>query len=241
LTTTVDGLVARYGLPAEAAEPLGRLVEMLTSDPLAPTAVRDQARVLDDHMADSLVAVELPVVRAARVIADLGAGAGVPGLPLAIALPEASVSLVESVSRKCAFMERAISAVGVANASVVCARAEEWSAGAGGCDVVTARALAPLDVLIEYAAPLLRVGGSLVAWRGKREPQVEAEAEIAAQILGMSVQDPVPVRPYPSAEHRNLHVIMKVMETPSGFPRRPGMARKRPLGRGGPASDRARR
>jgi 16S rRNA (guanine527-N7)-methyltransferase len=112
------------------------------------------------------------------------------------------------------------------------ARAEEIGGRVSNVDVVTARALAPLDVVAEYAAPLLRVGGHLVAWRGKREPEVEAEGARAAEILGLCAQDPVQVRPYLAAEHRYLHLMSKVRETPERFPRRPGMARKRPLGAG---------
>jgi 16S rRNA (guanine527-N7)-methyltransferase len=117
------------------------------------------------------------------------------------------------------------------NAEVVNARAEEWSGGIGHFDAVTARALAPLSVVAEYAAPLLRIGGTLVAWRGKREPGVEADAQAAAEILGLSVEAPLQVFPYPAAEHRFLHLLTKVSATPPRFPRRPGMARKRPLGR----------
>jgi 16S rRNA (guanine527-N7)-methyltransferase len=116
------------------------------------------------------------------------------------------------------------------NVEVVQGRAETWKEGIGRFDVVTARALAPLDVVAEYAAPLLRVGGAVVAWRGRREPQVEADGLRAAEILGLSVAEPVKVEPYKGVEHRYLHVMSKVRETPDRFPRRDGVARKRPLG-----------
>ena len=132
---------------------------MLTRDPLAPTSMRDPTQALNDHLADSLVALELAEVRAASRIADLGAGAGLPGLPLAIALPSAEVDLVESNRRKCEFIARAAGACGLSNVEVVNRRAEEWPEGIGRFDLVTARALAPLPVVAEYAAPLLRIGG----------------------------------------------------------------------------------
>jgi 16S rRNA (guanine527-N7)-methyltransferase len=219
-----------YALPAGAVAQLTALVAVVAGDPHAPTTVHEPQAILDDHLADSLVALQLPPVRQARVIADLGAGGGFPGLPLAIALPEARVWLVESVGRKCAFIDATAAALGLDNAAAVNDRAETWAAGIGGCDLVTARALAPLDVVAEYAAPLLRVGGHLVAWRGKREAEVEAKSLRAAEILGLSVEEPLRVVPYPGAEHRHLHVMSKVRETPGRFPRRPGMARKRPLG-----------
>jgi 16S rRNA (guanine527-N7)-methyltransferase len=227
----VAGLAERYDLPAEAAAQLGELHRLLVDDPLAPTAVRDPGKVLDDHLADSLVALEFDPVRSARRLADLGSGAGVPGLPLAIALPGASVALVESAARKCAFLERAIARVGVANARVVHARAESWPEGIESFDLVTARALGPLEVVVEYAAPLLTVGGTLVAWRGQRDFAAESAAARAAAALGVEPVQITAVKPYPAAQSRHLHLMSKVTPTPLGFPRRPGVAAKRPLGR----------
>ena len=230
-TERLSELSRRYGLGGDAAEKLQSLLGVLVHDPLAPTAVRDPGRVLDDHIADSLVALELEPTRSAMRVADLGSGAGLPGLPLAIARPSTRVALIESAARKCAFIARAIRECGIQNAEVVQARAESWPEGLERFDLVTARALAPLEVVIEYAAPLLRVGGALVAWRGRRDHDAEAVAARAASELGM---EPVEVRhvlPYEGAKHRHLHLMSKVRDTPSGFPRRPGMAAKRPLGR----------
>lgn len=224
-------LAERYDLPAGAIEQLRELHRLLVDDPLAPTAVRDPEKVLDDHLADSLVALELDPIRAARTLADLGSGAGVPGLPLAIAVPGASVMLVESAARKCTFLERAIERCGVANARVVHARVEVWPAGVESCDVVTARALGPLEVVVEYAAPLLTVGGTLVVWRGQRDPEAESTAARAAAELGLEPTQIIPAKPYSAAQNRHLHLMSKVTQTPSGFPRRPGVAAKRPLGR----------
>jgi 16S rRNA (guanine527-N7)-methyltransferase len=226
----IAALIERYALPSSAHQQLRSLLGMLIDDPLAPTAVRDPAKVIADHFADSLVALDLVEVRSATAIADLGAGAGHPGLPLAIALPQSFVVLVESSSRKCEFIQRAIAECRLMNAAVVNARAEEWADGLTRVDLVTARALAPLDVVVEYAAPLLRIGGSLVAWRGRRDADAEAAAARAAGQLGLQPGDVRLVRPYPGARHRHLHLMSKVMDTPPGFPRRPGMAMKRPLG-----------
>ena len=225
-------LADQYGLADAVVARLRTFADLLATDPLAPTTVTAPAAVMADHIADALAGLGVPELVAASTIADLGAGAGVPGLPLAIALPGAQAWLVESNHRKCEFIDRAITATGTPNARSVWARAEEWGDGIGVCDVVLARAVAPLSVLAEYAAPLLRIDGVLVAWRGKREPQVEAEAALAAEILGMSVEIPRRVHPYPEVEARYLHIMRKVSPTPARFPRRPGMARKRPLGTG---------
>jgi 16S rRNA (guanine527-N7)-methyltransferase len=223
-------LASRHGLRAPAAARLRGLLDVLAADPHAPTTVRAPEQAVDTHLADSLVALELSEVRDAIQVADLGAGAGFPGLPLAAALPEAHVALVESVARKCEFIRAAAAAVGLANVSVVAERAEAWGAGLGTRDLVTARALAPLAVLAEYAAPLLREGGVLVAWKGRRDGDEERAAATAAAELGLAVEAIRQVHPYPGAEHRHLHVLRKVAPTPARFPRRPGMARKRPLG-----------
>jgi 16S rRNA (guanine527-N7)-methyltransferase len=237
----LEGLAARYELPTCAVDKLQALLDLVSSDALAPTSVRDPARAVDDHVADSLVALELAETRAAATICDLGAGPGFPGLPLAAALPEADVDLVESSSRKCAFIARGIVACGLANATVVHARAEDWANGAKRYDLVTARALAPLEVVAEYGAPLLRVGGTLMVWRGRRDERAEAAASVAAAELGLELSEPRAVMPYDGAEHRHLHLMSKVRETSDRFPRRPGIAVKRPLGSDRAPSDRGRR
>jgi len=120
----------------------------------------------------------------------------------------------------------------VRNAAVIHARAEAWREGLGWADLVTARALAPLDVVAEYAAPLLRAGGTLLAWRGRRDAAAERAGSVAAEQLGLEVSDILPVEPYRGASHRHLHLFVKTSVTPQRFPRRPGVARKRPLGAG---------
>ncbi len=223
-------LADRFGLTSIQIKQLQGFGALLINDDRAPTTVRDPVGVRDDHLADALVALEWTAVRTAKEIGDLGAGAGVPGIPLAIALPEARVALIEGNGRKCDFMQFATAALGLENVEVVHARAETWSPGIGRLDVVTARALAPLAVVAEYAAPLLKIGGALVAWRGQRDPEDEAAGGRAAAVLGLRIEEAVRVHPYPGARNRHLHVMVKVGPTPDRFPRRDGVARKRPLG-----------
>jgi 16S rRNA (guanine527-N7)-methyltransferase len=229
LTERLTQLAERFELPPAAPAQLERLLDVLASDPLAPTTVREPAAAVDAHVADALVALDVEAVRTAGRIADLGSGAGFPGLVLAAALPQAEMSLVESARRKCAFLERATAAMGLDNVTVVCERAEAWTAGVGAQDVVTARALASLNVLVEYAAPLLRDGGALVAWKGHRDEREEADAVAAATQTGLAPVEIRPVQPWIGAEHLHLHVYSKVRQTPNRFPRRPGIASKRPL------------
>lgn len=226
-------LAERYGLPAEAPGQLRRALDLVAEDDTAPTTVRDARQAIDVHVADSLAGLELEALRSAGRIADLGAGAGFPGLVLAAALPAARVALVESLGRKCAFLARAVERTGLTNADVVCARVEEWREGLGSCDAVTARAVAPLAVLVEYAAPLLCDGGLLVAYKGRRDASEERDGVAAAQVLGLEAVAVRPVAPFPGADHRHLYLYSKVRETPVRFPRRAGMARKRPVSSGG--------
>jgi 16S rRNA (guanine527-N7)-methyltransferase len=221
--------VERFGLAPEANDAIERLLALLEADSSAPTTVRARTDAIDAHVADSLSGLELGQVREARRIADLGAGAGFPGLVLAAALPGAHVALVESAGRKSAWLGHAIVAMGLTNAAVVNARAEDWPAGLGAHDLVTARALASLNVLVEYAAPLLGEGGSLVAWKGRRDAAEEADGAAAAAQLGMEPAGVVRVQPFAAARDRYLHLYLKVGSVPDRYPRRPGMARKRPI------------
>ncbi|MGO9321967.1 MAG: 16S rRNA (guanine(527)-N(7))-methyltransferase RsmG [Solirubrobacteraceae bacterium] len=217
-------------LTAEQQRQLSTVLAQLETDEHAPTAIRTPEQAAQAHIADSLVALELDAIRGAQRIADLGSGAGFPGLALAVALPALEVSLVESQRRRCEFLERVCAAAGVENARVVWARAEEWQEGVSRIDVVVARALATQPVVLEYAAPLLRLGGTLVDWRGRRDPAAEAAAERAAASLGLRREEIRRVMPFEGATDRHLHVFAKVDETPARFPRRAGIARKRPLG-----------
>jgi 16S rRNA (guanine527-N7)-methyltransferase len=234
---TLDALVARYRLGTAAAGQIARILEALKAEPDPHTSVSEPQAALEVHVADGLSGLEVPELPRARRIADIGAGAGFPGLALAVALPQAQVDLVESASRKTAVVDRLIQAGDVSNARSITTRAEELGAvpgalGGGGeaYDAVTARAVGSLAVLVEYAAPLLREGGVLVAWKGARDADEEAAGAEAARQLGMAAEAVLPVQPFEASANRHLHVFRKISPTPPGFPRRPGMASKRPLG-----------
>ncbi len=229
LRARLVALVEEHELPEGSARPLRALLDVVERDATAPTTVTDPARAVEVHIADALDGLLVPALREAGTVADLGAGAGFPGLVLAVARPAATFRLLDSVGRKCTFMAAAAAHAGLANVEVVHGRAEEWPEGIGAHDAVTARAVAPLAVLVEYAAPLLGLGGHLVAWKGARDAAEDADGDAAAEATGMERTDVLVVPPRPGAEHRHLHVYVKAAETPERFPRRPGMAKKRPL------------
>ena len=226
-------LARRYRLPPAAARRLELLLDGLAAEPDPPTTVSEPKRAVETHLADSLSGLEIDRLRSAPRIVDLGAGAGFPGLPLAVALPNARVDLVEAGRRKCEVIERLGGAAEAANARVVTTRVEIWALGEGAAAyaAATARALAPLSVLCEYAAPLLEPGGALVCWKGTRDGAEEAAGAAAASQLGLYPAEVRRVEPFPGARSRHLHVFVKAGPTPARFPRRPGIAAKRPLGR----------
>jgi 16S rRNA (guanine527-N7)-methyltransferase len=212
---------------------LAAVLEALTREADPQTTVSDPDEAVEIHVADSLSGLEVPELRAASWIADIGSGPGFPGLVLAVALPRARVDMIESVSRKCAVIDRLTHAAGLDNEIVraLPMRAEERAAWGGRelYDVVTARAVGALPVLVEYAAPLLAPGGVFVAWKAARDADEEARGAEAAGEVGLNPEAVVEVKPWRDARDRNLFVYRKVGETPERFPRRPGVAAKRPL------------
>ena len=163
-------------------------------------------------VADSLRAVEL-VRRFEGPIVDVGSGGGAPGIPLAVELPERQVTLLESSRRKCDFLERW--ARELPNVQVVCGRAEEQPVDAWG--VAVAKALAPPPVAAEWCLPLVAPGGAAILFAGPKA-DVERVARVAQQLGGELAESPP-----------GLLVVRKLGPTPEGFPRRTGIARKRPL------------
>jgi 16S rRNA (guanine527-N7)-methyltransferase len=226
----LEAVAERWSLDAAARGRLERLLALVHDDPRAATSVRDPEEAAFIHVADSLSG--LPLLADSGPIADVGSGAGFPGLPLAIALPNRDLDLIESARRKTAFLEDAVQALGLECARVVTARAEEWAVTEGRerYGSVVIRAVDALATLIEYASPLLVQGGRLVAWKGARDRDEETAAEVAAEALGMAAAGVEHVTPYAGSRDHNLHLYEKVRPTPPGYPRRAGMARKRPLG-----------
>lgn len=224
-------LAARFALTADTVAAARTLLDLWEQDELASTRVTDPVDAVDQHLADSWVALELDAVRNATRAADLGTGAGIPALPLAIALPQLRMSLVESVSRRTTFLGTAIAACDLSDrCEIVTARAEGWPAGIGVHDLITSRALATLDVVLEYSAPLLELGGVAVAWKGALSDEERAGGQRAAELLGLEIEAELPVVPFDGARDRRLIVARKVADTPDRFPRREGMAKKKPLG-----------
>jgi 16S rRNA (guanine527-N7)-methyltransferase len=218
-------------LPLEVAGVLVALLDRIALEPQNLTSIEVLEEGIDHHLADSLAGLTVGDLAGASACVDLGSGGGFPGLALAAARPQMAVTLVESERRKADWLRRA--AADFPNVRVVADRSEHMaSAERETYPVVTARALGPLPVTLELAAPLVSVGGSVLVWRGDRSaPEVEAAAARAARELGLEPGEPVRSSPFPGARRR-LQLFRKVAPTPSRFPRRPGRAARRPLGGG---------
>lgn len=219
-------------LSAGQVEATSRVLELLEEEKASVSSVTGPERAWRVHVEDSLTGLEVEELSRAGRIADIGSGAGFPGLVLAIALPESKVDLIESVGRKCEFIQRAIGVAAIPNASVINARSEEVAGGdcRDSYDAVTARAVGRLSTLAELASPLLKENGVLVAWKGKRDADEEHQLEQAAEQLAVHPEQILDVGDRAGSKHRHLHVLRKLGSTPTDLPRRPGMAKKRPRG-----------
>jgi 16S rRNA (guanine527-N7)-methyltransferase len=190
---------------------LERWLEALVTTP-GLTARRGLEEARRVHLEDSLRAVEV-ARRFEGPIVDVGSGGGAPGIPLAAALPEREVTLLEATRRKCDFLERW--AREFPNVRVVCGRAEEQPVDSWG--IAVAKALAPPPVAAEWCLPLVAAGGGAVLFVGP-EADVEQAASVAQRLAAEPDESPP-----------GLLVLRKLGPTPEGFPRRPGVARRRPL------------
>ena len=204
--------------PAE----LRRYVQLVAGAQASITSIRDPSELWDVHVEDALSAVPVIEPLGASELVDVGSGGGSPAIPLGVVLG-IPVTMVESVARKAAFLREACAELGL-RAEVVEQRAEEFGRGDGRdrYPLATARALAPPVVAAELTLPLVSPGGHLVLWAGAVDrPAVDtAAAELAAEV----------VEERQTGDRRRLLVFRKLAPTPERFPRRTGVAARRPLG-----------
>ncbi|CAN6198157.1 unnamed protein product [Urochloa humidicola] len=211
------------------------------------TAVTDEAEVMTRHVADSL-AVLPPLERAYHArsttagdgsgnidgvsLIDVGSGAGLPGLILAVARPSWRFTLLESMKKRCTFLEHAVKAMDLSNVDVVCDRAENAGQSLDhreAYDIATARAVAELKVLAEYCLPLVRVGGLFIAAKGHDPHEEIKNAKSAVQKLGASMTELCNVESIGPHGQRTAVIYFKERATPRKYPRLPGTPSKMPL------------
>jgi 16S rRNA (guanine527-N7)-methyltransferase len=250
---TLEELCARFDLSRSQVAALRCYVDLLAGWRRANvTGVRSREEIVETLIGDSLGLLDVPALPGSSGAhwLDLGAGAGVPGIPLAVALPAIEMTLLEATRKKCEFLVAAAAATGLSERiRVVCARSERYAArppaaavrlqpgltavaGAGRevFAVVVARALAPLAVVVELGAPLLAPGGLLVASKTSAAMERErAAGEAAAVACGLALRE-VSRLPRSPLQDSAAAVFAKVDPTPEWLPRREGVAGKRPLG-----------
>jgi 16S rRNA (guanine527-N7)-methyltransferase len=237
---------ATFGLhlAPDALEKLEQFVNVLleANQRLNLTRIVEPDDIERRHLLDSLTCA-LPVLQALQTGAawrclDVGSGGGLPGIPLAIAFPSLSVTLLEATGRKAAFLRDAVAALDLPNVSVAAARAEDAAldpAHRDAYDFVVARALAPLDVALEWCLPFVKTGGVLVLPRGSDLAEQLPAGWVAAKALSARLRPPLPLELADLPPGRALAIADKLGRTPKAYPRRAGLASKQPLGGARPA------
>lgn len=201
------------------------------------TSLTDDIDIIDKHFVDSLLLFQYETLETGIRIADVGAGAGFPGLPIKIYRPDIRLTLLESVGKKTKFLEHIVAELKLGDVEVVNNRAEVVAHSPEHreqYELVVARCVAALPVLAEFCLPLVSLGGRFVAYKGSDEAESEVrDAGTAIDTLGgrlerIEIGDPANLLSR-DADGRSLIFIDKVKQTPDKYPRRPGIARKRPL------------
>jgi 16S rRNA (guanine527-N7)-methyltransferase len=204
------------------------------------TAITDYSEVQIKHFLDSLVALPLlaselgdtlPLTRPLRLL-DVGTGDGFPGIPLKIVAPRLNVTLMDGTGKKVIFLRELVAKLGLAGVEAVQGRAEEMGnspAYREQFDLVTARAVASLNTLVEYLLPLVRRGGLAVIYKGVSAPQEHVESRKAIELLGGETLRLAPVKVPLLDEQRFVLLIRKERPTAERYPRGQGLPRKKPL------------
>jgi len=196
------------------------------------TAIEDAQEIAVKHFVDSLICAKYLDHPAQDTCIDVGTGAGFPGIPIKILLPEMRLTLLDSLAKRCQFLHTVVSSLALKETSVVHGRAEEKGKEPAFREqffLATARAVSSLPVLAEYCLPFLRVGGIFFALKG---PEVEEEVKKGAKAvaaLGGKLREIKHYRLPSSGDRRSLVIMEKVSPTPAKYPRKPGMPEKKPL------------
>lgn len=204
-----------------------RYAEMLTerNEKVNLTAITDSDEIRVKHFTDSLAAIDF--IKTGATVLDIGSGAGFPGIPLKIARDDISVTLLDSVNKKVAFMNDVIADLGLKNIEAVHARIEDFP-HKGEFDVAVSRAVAELTTLVEYALPFVKVGGTFVAYKSEKAEAEAAAAGNAVALLGGRLREIREVNVAPGLTRR-LIVVDKIDPTPLKYPRGKNLPRLKPL------------
>lgn len=227
--------------PQQAIDALLRHIEMVKewNERVNLTAITEPHAMVVKHVVDSLTALKAVAIEPGMRLLDVGTGAGFPGVPLKVMVPEAHVVLLESLQKRCKFLEavrdeviRPSAGSGALGLEVVWGRAEELGQRTlfrESFDVVVARAVAELRILCEYCIPFVRVGGVFVAMKGPGAVEEIDAAKKALGVLGATVKSVESIVLPENAGERTLVVIEKSRRTPGEYPRKAGTPERKPL------------
>jgi 16S rRNA (guanine527-N7)-methyltransferase len=193
------------------------------------TAIREDRDIIKKHFLDSITVIQA-IPENTKTLIDIGSGAGFPGIPLAILRPYISITLVESVGKKTQFLEHCKKTLGLTNIVVLNNRAEIIAHEKNyreAFDCATARAVAALPILLEYAIPLLKVHGTFIAQKNIESDEL-TQAQHALEVLSAKIEKRIPIS-LPELQERELIIIKKISATPTDYPRRSGLVSKKPL------------
>ena len=196
------------------------------------TALTAPEDVAVKHIIDSLTAYDVALFDGARTLIDVGTGAGLPGIPLAVYAPHLTVTLLDSLNKRVRFLTEVTASMGLQNVRCIHARAEEAARTPehrAAYDIVVSRAVARLPILLEYTLPLVRVGGTLLALKGRAYAEEQKEARRAAEVLGGGRITARPVHLPGLDDVRAILTVTKERQTPAAYPRGGGAPTRRPL------------
>ena len=216
------------GISDEQAEMLALYAKMLIeyNEKMNLTAITEPKEIVGKHFIDSLLPLSTDKIFLGAKCVDVGTGAGFPGVPIAIMRPDISMTLMDSLRKRTAFLDALIAELDLKNCITATVRAEDAGKSAlrESFDIVLSRAVAPLTVLCELCLPLTACGGHMLALKSRKiEDENNADTEYAIKLLGGSALETF------GTQERNVFIVQKIAPTPSTYPRRAGMPEKRPL------------
>ncbi len=220
-------------MPVDATELFDKYTDLLLSynEVMNLTAITERNEIDIKHYLDSISPLAFSLINDGETVADVGSGAGFPGLPLKIAKRDIHLTAIDSLQKRINFLETVKKELSLEDFNTIHMRAEDAGQDKAlreSFDVATSRAVAPLSILAEFCLPLVKAGGRFIALKGPSPKEEIMEAEKAIDILGGKIKDIYEVK-LPFDIVHTIVLIEKISQTPSKYPRKPGKASKQPI------------
>ena len=229
----ISELSGRYG--DDKTDKLVRYMQRILeiNEHINLTAVREECKFLEKHIADSLACNDYEEFQRAKLVVDMGTGGGFPGIPLAVTNPDKKFILADSLNKRLKVIDQVAEELGISNIELIHMRAEDMGHNVKyreKIDVCVSRAVASLDILSEWCLPLVKKGGYFIPYKGENAEDEIASAETAIKVLGGDIEKiENPSQDKNAISGHRLIFIKKYNNTPKRFPRKPGIAKKSPI------------